>query len=206
MQSFKKYNLYFLILVYLSGSIGFVLNPEFFQPFTPFTLLLTSIVFLLHQYEVKSLILAYLAVAILGFSAEVIGVQTGLVFGAYHYGAALGAKLLEVPLIISLNWALVITASISIATYFLKQRWSVVLSGALLATVFDVLLEQIAPRLDFWVFDAGMPTLHNYLGWFAIAGFSGFLFYPILRNGAAKPAIIILFLQLIFFISIILFI
>src|SRR5689334_23098853 len=40
----------------------------------------------------------------LTLAAEVIGVATGAIFGAYSYGEVLGFKLLEVPLIIGLNW------------------------------------------------------------------------------------------------------
>ena len=48
-KKYKSYLLYFLILVYISGSIGFVVNPTFFSPFTPYTLLLTCFVFLIHS-------------------------------------------------------------------------------------------------------------------------------------------------------------
>ena len=71
----KTYFLYFLILVYISGSIGFVVNPPFFSPFTPYTLLLTCFVFLIHSpLADKKFILAFFSIAFLGFIIEVIGV------------------------------------------------------------------------------------------------------------------------------------
>ena len=82
LKSYKSYLLYFLILVYISGSIGFIVNPSFFSPFTPYTLLLTCFVFLIHSpLQFKKFIFAFFSIAILGFMIEVIGVKTGFIFG-----------------------------------------------------------------------------------------------------------------------------
>ena len=70
-ESYKAYFLYFLILVYVSGSIGFVVNPIFFSPFTPYTLLFTCFVFLIHQpISDKRYISAFFYIAILGYIIE----------------------------------------------------------------------------------------------------------------------------------------
>jgi putative membrane protein len=39
--------------------------------------------------------------------------------------------------------------------------------AALLVTGIDVLIEQVAPKLDFWQFEGGLPDLQNYLSWIA---------------------------------------
>jgi putative membrane protein len=39
--------------------------------------------------------------------------------------------------------------------------------AALLVTGIDVLIEQVAPKLDFWQFEGGPPDLQNYLSWIA---------------------------------------
>ena len=39
---------------------------------------------------------------------EAIGVNTGLLFGTYEYGANLGFKIFGVPLIIGVNWTVLI--------------------------------------------------------------------------------------------------
>ena len=100
LKTYKSYLLYFLILVYISGSIGFVVNPTFFSPFTPYTLLLSCFVFLIHSpLADKKFLIAFFSIAFLGFIIEVIGVKTGLIFGKYSYGNGLGFKLLDVPII-----------------------------------------------------------------------------------------------------------
>ena len=165
-EKYKSYLLYFLILVYVSGSIGFVVHPDFFSPFTPYTLLLTCFVFLIHSpLANKKFIVAFFSIAVLGFIIEVVGVKTGLIFGDYFYGNALGYKLLDVPLIISINWAILISAGIITVSRIFSEKITVLGVTALLVTLIDLLIEQVAPKLDFWEFEGGKPSLHNYLGW-----------------------------------------
>jgi putative membrane protein len=206
-KTYKSYFLYFLILVYISGSIGFVVNPTFFSPFTPYTLLLTCFVFLIHSpLADKKFLVAFFSIAFLGFIIEVIGVKTGLVFGKYSYGEGLGFKLLEVPLIISINWAMLICAGIRIVSGIFANKITSLVVAALLVTLIDLLIEQVAPKLDFWQFEGGLPGLHNYLGWIGVAFFTSYFFYPTIIKGNCKVSLIILILQIIFFTSLFIFI
>jgi putative membrane protein len=199
-KTYKSYFLYFLILVYISGSIGFVLNPSFFSPFTPFTLLLTCFVFLIHSpLADKKFIFAFFSIAFLGFIIEVVGVKTGLIFGKYSYGNGLGYKFLNVPLVISINWAMLIFAGIIIVSRIFANKITVLLVAALLVTLIDLIIEQVAPKLDFWQFEGGLPGLQNYLSWIGVAFFTSYFFYPTIIKGNRTVSLIILILQIIFF-------
>jgi putative membrane protein len=207
LKKYKSYLLCFLILVYVSGSIGFVMNPPFFSPFTPYTLLLTCFVFLIHIPATdKKFLLAFFSIAFLGYVIEVIGVKTGLIFGKYSYGDGLGIKLLEVPLIISINWAMLICAGIRIVSSIFANKITVLAVAALLVTLIDLLIEQVAPKLDFWQFESGLPGIHNYLGWIGVAFFISYFFYPILIKSNRTVSLIILILQILFFSSLFIFI
>ncbi|MFZ4105583.1 carotenoid biosynthesis protein [Flavobacterium sp.] len=207
LKKYKSYLLYFLILVYVSGSIGFVVNPAFFSPFTPYTLLLTCFVFLIHNpLANKKFLIAFFSIALLGFIIEVIGVKTGLIFGKYSYGEGLGIKLLEVPLIISINWAMLICAGIRIISGIFTNKITILIVAASIVTLIDLLIEQVAPKLDFWHFEGGLPGLHNYLGWIGVAFFTSFFFYPTIIKGNRSVSLIILILQIIFFTSLFIFI
>ena len=207
LKKYKSFLLYFLILVYVSGSIGFIVNPLFFSPFTPYTLLLTCFVFLIHSPLAKrKFLIAFFSIAFLGFIIEVIGVKTGLVFGKYSYGDGLGFKLLNVPLIISINWAMLIFAGIRIVSGIFANKIISLLAAAVLVTLIDLLIEQVAPKLDFWQFEGGFPGLHNYLGWIGVAFFTSYFFYPTIIKGNRSVSLIILILQIIFFTSLYLFI
>ena len=199
-KTYKSYFLYFLILVYISGSIGFVLNPSFFSPFTPFTLLLTCFVFLIHSpLADKKFIFAFFSIAFLGFIIEVVGVKTGLIFGKYSYGNGLGYKFLNVPLVISINWAMLIFAGIIVVSRFFANKITVLLVAALLVTLIDLIIEQVAPKLDFWQFEGGLPGLQNYLSWIGVAFFTSYFFYPTIIKGNRTVSLVILILQIIFF-------
>ena len=207
LKSYKSYLLYFLILVYISGSIGFIVNPSFFSPFTPYTLLLTCFVFLIHSpLADKKFLIAFFSIAFLGFKIEVIGVKTGLVFGKYSYGDGLGFKLLNVPLIISINWAMLIFAGIRIVSGIFANKIVSLVVAAILVTLIDLIIEQVAPRLDFWKFEGGLPGLHNYIGWIGVAFFTSYFFYPTIIKGNLSVSLIILILQIIFFTSLFIFI
>ena len=199
-DTIKKSLLYFLILVYISGSIGFAIAPAFFAPLTPYTLLFTCFVFLFYQpLENKKMIYAFFIIAMLGFIIEVLGVKTGLIFGAYNYGNGLGFKLFKVPLIISLNWALLISASIITISRFSKHKHVVLGCSAVLITGIDFIIEQVAYKLDFWKFEAALPGWHNYLGWAIVGYVLPYFFYSDLVKGNKTIALVILLLQILFF-------
>lgn len=199
-ESIKKYLRWFLILVYVCGTFGFAINPDFFRPFTPLTLLLTSFVFLIHQpLSNKNYMLVFIGLALIGFSAEVIGIKTGWIFGEYVYGNALGYKLLQVPLLISLNWALLIAAGVALSTYVSHKRVLVALLAGGLITGIDFLMEQVCETMDFWYFKDGLAGIHNYLAWFVISFLCSFFFFKILSKGNKVVAILIICLQIFFF-------
>lgn len=196
----KKYLLYFLILVYISGTIGFVLKPAFFLPFTPYTLLLTVCVFIIYQLPVKTnYFLVFFTLAILSFILEVIGVKTGSIFGTYFYGSTLGYKLFEVPLIISLNWVMIVALAVLSSSLFFKNKLVVVFFAASLTTLTDLLIEQVAGQLDFWHFSNNLAGIHNYIGWFVISLFFSWVLYTHVNSGNKKVALLLLILQLFFF-------
>lgn len=205
-QHIPTYLRYFLILVYVSGSIGFVVNPGFFSPFTPYTLLLTCLVYLLHQpLDDWKFTFSFLVIALIGYIIEVVGVQTGLVFGAYAYGAGLGHKFIEVPLIISFNWALLITSGVITASRFFTNKHVVLLVSAVLVTAIDLLIEQVAFKLDFWYFESGLPGWNNYIGWLVVSYISPYFVYAHIIKGNRSIALLMLLLQVLFFATLFLF-
>lgn len=204
MQSFKKYSFYFIILVYVSGTLGFLLKPSFFSPFTPYTLLLTSAVFLLHQNS-KQLIFYFLLIALIGFITEVLGVATTYVFGYYKYGNALGFKFLNVPLVIAFNWALLVSCASIVSDKLTNKLGFKAIIAATITTAIDFLIEQVAARLDFWYFTNNIAGWHNYIAWFVITFCCVWFFNKRLKSSSYKIAFSLLFLQVLFFGALFLF-
>jgi putative membrane protein len=197
---YRKYFLLFLLLQYFFGSIGFVFYPDFFRPFTPLTILFTCFVYLLYQpYSDRRFMQSLAVIAVVGFVAEVLGVHTGAIFGRYYYGNALGLKLWEVPLVISANWALIVSASIILCAQFIRHSILHAAVAALLATSIDFVIEQVVSPLDFWYFEGNIAGWHNYLGWFVVSFFLGLATRKYLVSGNSRIALYILLLQVYFF-------
>lgn len=201
MKIYPQLIFWFLVLVYFSGTIGVLLHPSFFLPFTPYSLFFTSFVFLLFQEPAKNhrILSAFFGISLLGFFSEYLGLKTGWVFGNYHYGEVLGPKIASVPISISFNWALLVSASTLLVAQKIPHRLWASLVASLLITFLDLIIEQVAPVLDFWYFKEGYAGLHNYLGWFLVSFTGSFLFFNYLKKGHPLIARNILLLQFFFF-------
>ena len=132
---------------------------------------------------------------------EILGVATGAVFGEYVYGDTLGLKFLEVPVVIGFNWMVIVLGCTTAAQAVIKHRFPAVLAAAAMATLFDVFLEPVAIRLDYWTWAGGDIPLQNYAAWFAIAFVSASVYASLgLGRRTWLPAVYVA-VQLVFFIA-----
>src|SRR5690606_27651627 len=72
-----------------------------------------------------------------GFAIEAVGVATGSIFGTYSYSDVLGPKLLDTPLIIGINWLMLIYATGTIAGNLKLSIFAKALAGAVLMLTLD---------------------------------------------------------------------
>ena len=99
------------------------------------------------------------------FFAEVIGVKYGILFGNYYYGEALGYKILSVPVIISINWMIILAGSISVSEIISKNKIVIIFLSAFFAIIFDYLMEPVAMYFNYWSWANGTIPFTNYLTW-----------------------------------------
>ncbi|PRY14944.1 putative membrane protein [Pontibacter ummariensis] len=193
-----------LVVFYAVGFWGLALSEarESFQRLTPLNLLLTNaLLFSFHRGWSGSYVLFALLVFLCGFLSEVIGVHTGLLFGSYSYGETLGFKLWEVPLLIGLNWLMLVytTGHISNLT---RLPWVVkALLGASLMVLLDFFIEPVAMQYDFWSWRGGEIPLSNFIGWFAVAFMLQLYFQKANFRKENKLAPFVYLLQLLFFVG-----
>jgi bisanhydrobacterioruberin hydratase len=109
------------------------------------------------------------ATLVAGFVLEAVGVATGLVFGSYSYGTVLGPKLLGVPLLIGLNWPLVILGAVTFTVRFVRNPFAAALLAGALTAGFDWVLEPFAVSAGYWTWQAGSIPVRNYIAWFLIS-------------------------------------
>ena len=114
------------------------------------------------------------------------------------FGAELPAEL-AVPLVISLNWGLLINIGVLVATYLSKKPLLIATLAAFIITGVDLVIEQVASQMDYWHFSNGIAGIQNYIGWFIISFFTSWLLQKHLVKGDKKIALVFLLLQLFFF-------
>ena len=139
------------------------------------------------------------AVFFIGFIAEWLGVKFGFLFGNYSYGANLGIKLDNVPIIMGINWVILSLATRGIIQRFFKLPIMKILVSSVLMVSLDVLLEPLAPQLDYWSFDTMVAPLSNYIGWLIYSILIQSLLELVQFKGHFKISLHILIIQLLFF-------
>lgn len=170
-----------LIAFYVSGILGILSNTDTidFLSLTPLNLMVSMVLLLInHQNGMAKQWWVFFVIAISGYFIEVLGVNTGLIFGHYVYGETLGFKLLGTPLIIGVNW-MVLTYSV---VYTIgKSQQDKILLAAISAGILvglDFLIEPVAIAFDFWTWTENNIPLKNYVAWYGIAFvFSYFMIY-----------------------------
>lgn len=191
-----------VLLFHVTGFVGlkYSQDPGFYLRFTPLTLLLTAGLLLAFQAERNGAFWQFcLTVALLGFGAELVGVQTGRIFGTYHYGSTLGPKWFDVPPLIGLNWVLVAYLAGMLMRYLPLPELARILLGALLMLGLDLCLEPIAGTYDFWHWTAGVIPMRNFRDWFMLACITQ-LFFSRAQFVKRNPLVPFVYLvQLLFF-------
>lgn len=190
------------IILHLVGIAGFSIaaTRELFQFLTPFNLLISlGLLLWLHTNRNNQFILLSILVGLLGYLVEVVGVNTGQIFGNYTYGKTLGFQLWQTPLIIGVNWLMMIYYTSAIAKRITGVPALQILTGAVLMVLMDLLIEPVAIQFDYWTWSGDGIPLKNYVGWFVTALFLHTLYSRIEHTRKNVVAPYLAFAQLIFF-------
>lgn len=117
------------------------------------------------------------AVAIIGFTAELIGSHTGVPFGDYTYAPTLGARLWGVPLLIGLGWLMMAWPAALVARRLTRGPASRIVVGAWALASWDLFLDPQMVDAGHWTWSDPNPHLpgvdtvpvSNLLGWVLVA-------------------------------------
>lgn len=157
---------------YLVGVAGFTIEPlrPLFQFLTPFGMLAATVLLLVfHEPRNLKSALVFVAIALSGFVVELIGVNTGILFGSYEYGPTLGIKIWNTPLTIGLNW-LVLVYCVASLLCPIRDNWYFPLAGAMEMVAFDWIMEPVAVATQMWSWVDDLIPMKNYLDWFLVSG------------------------------------
>jgi putative membrane protein len=109
----KKLIIFALAIFYLVGIFIhlFFRSSEFLKILTPLFLMLTSAAVFFEDKQSKKFLIWFLVGYFFTLFIEIVGVKTSLIFGPYKYGENMGIKFYGVPLVIGLNWVVLIIAA-----------------------------------------------------------------------------------------------
>lgn len=161
-----------LVIFYSVGIVGLLLpsTRDSFLPLSFFNLLLSFTLLILARKKSLLLFLLFSLVCIFyGYFVELIGTKTALLFGHYWYGANLGTKIEGVPLVIGVNWAILVITSSSLTNMIRVNQWTKIILAAALMTMLDFLIEPVAIKSDFWHWKNGAIPFYNYVCWFLVS-------------------------------------
>lgn len=198
----------FLVIIHIVGFVGTAFFDESMMKLTPVNLLVSLGIVLWFHKQPNAYFLAYLIVVYLfGFAIEWAGVETGKIFGQYFYGENLGIKILDIPLIIGINWVMLSYCAMNIAGLLyqslnLKVNQILIPFVASLLMVFaDFWIEQLCSRFDFWYWKSNIIPLQNYTAWFFFSFAFNYLYFKLDLPTNNKIAVVLYALQLFFFIG-----
>jgi len=190
-----------LVIIHVAGIIG-IHSPykDLFLSLSAANLLVSAALLLWNHKSFDTSLLSFIILTFLGgYFIEVLGVKTNLIFGSYEYGNTLGLKMLEVPVIIGVNWMMLVYCAGMIANRLNVSKFIKSTAGAALLTALDLLIEPVAIRYDFWDWYEGLPPLQNYVAWFIVSFLLLLVFNTLKFNKENKLATTLFIIQLIFF-------
>jgi putative membrane protein len=201
----RERNLLILIIIifHVVGLIGFAvpaMRPLFLQIVPWHMLLMLVVIVCSHRPMEGKFILFALLIFASGIALEWIGVHKNWIFGDYNYGATLGFKFDAIPLIIGVNWFLLIySAGVLMQRTRIKSMFFRVMIGAAILVLLDLIIEPVAQHFDYWHWKDGIIPLKNYLGWFVVSGVMLFVFEKFWFRRQSIIAPVLLVVQFVFF-------
>lgn len=191
-----------LLILHTVGVLG-LLSPwhDLVLSLTPANLLISTAILLWNSQQDWDLkfILMLIVFFLLGFLVEVWGVNTGIVFGEYQYGPVLGWKLWNTPLMIGVNWLMLLLASAATLSRFDFPIWIKVILASTVMVALDFFIEPVAVKLHFWQWAAPDIPLQNYIAWFGTALILQALHFTAITVKPNKIAPWLLLIQWMFF-------
>lgn len=148
-MNFERIAIIIIFVLHAVGAVGVLLGKgDLIWPLTPVNLLISGLLSLALAWSERTV--WWIWVMAVGILAEIVGVQTGLLFGNYHYGEVLGPTIFGVPLLLGWMWLLLLQGSRDPGLPRLREA----LTGACWMTAMDLLIEPIAVRAGWWAWEA----------------------------------------------------
>ena len=185
LANLSVYNLSSLLLVVMGIILHYVL-PASTQTLSDLLLVAAVFIHSSHLWGLPRTIVYALCATIIGYFAEFIGINTGWVFGAYHYNPTNQGMIYGVPFFIPVLYVALLYAgnflSIALSDKFLKKPnlWILSFMTGGVLTLKDVITDPLQSTVaNVWIWDKGGSyfgvPIHNFMGWFFVFSFMTFV-------------------------------
>ena len=155
-----------LIILHIVGIVGLLSDfKSIFIQLTALNLIVTFLVLYYYQEPKANIWPIWSFIILSSFILEVIGVNTGVPFGEYYYGNALGPKIMGTPPLIGINWLFMAYGGTLLLDKITKKPVPNAFLTALAITLFDAVMEPVAVALDFWTWQNVTVPMANYVTW-----------------------------------------
>ena len=131
-----------------------------------------SIIANLYLYKAnKKIVYGFAAAGITLYILEIIGANTGIIYGDFVYNPSWQPALLGTPVIMAIVWVTLIIESYSLSSIFNKKINRIIVSAFFLVMI-DIVIDPGAIHLGLWNWVNGGSwygvPMSNYLGWFIL--------------------------------------
>ncbi len=203
-------SVFLALLFHVNGMIGMAGNEkDWFVAMTPVNLLCMFVLLIYTEgAKNKNYALFLLLCFVVGMVTEIIGVNTGMLFGHYFYGEPMGIKFFGVPLLIGIQWFVSVYSSAQIFIWFektfkIRPIHTAIRATftALITTAFDYIIEPAAIKLGYWNWFGQAVPIYNYVCWFVISFFLSLYYFNVRRENQVVNffAVVLFFIQTVFF-------
>ncbi len=163
------------LLMWVGGVVAYIFRggPGPHEAWTAPAFLALAAVLVLGTSRRREALLLTVAMA-LGFVSEYLAVQCGCIFGPYSYTDVLFPRVLEIPLVMSAAWMILVGYVKVMLARRVWPAWIEVIAASLWMTSIDLVIDPVAAGpLGYWswVYAGayyGIPT-SNFLGWFLVS-------------------------------------
>ena len=118
----------------------------------------------------------------------------------YEYGDNLGLQVFSVPLVIGLNWFILVFGTRGVVNYFFDKKYLQIILSSILMVLLDFLIEPVAIEFGWWSWDIVSVPLQNYIMWFLISLIMQFVISRNNNEISKSISFSLLLSQIIFFI------
>lgn len=178
---------YGLVLTYIIGALVFTYQPPVGAFFgLSFVLLFFAIGQCLYEIGINKTIIFIAITVAIGYGVEVLGANTGFLFGKYTYGNSLGEKVFGVPIVVPLVWFVIVFITYSLTFSSLSATKTSKITSlvplVLLATfgtvAWDFLVDPLfsSSQYGYWTWQINSSTpqlsgvpLSNFVGWSVVS-------------------------------------